>query len=187
MLPTNFTTAKVAYLFAYLICRLHGMPKSIVSDRDPIFISQFWKELFRLSGTKLRMSTTYHRQTEDQTEVVDKALQQYLHCFAHNQPHTWGKYLHWAQWHYNTAVHSSTELSPFQVVYGKPPPSLPQYITGSSHLETLDHELTSRDQIRHLLKKIIKAQEIMKFYADKRCLPHKFKAGNYVFVKLRPH
>lgn len=116
MLPTNFTAAKVAELFAQLIYRMHGMPKSIMSDRDPIFLSKFWKELFQLNGTKLRMSTAYHPQTDGQTEVVNKALQQYLRCFAHQQPHTWGKYLHWAKWHYTTAIHSSTSLSPFHVL-----------------------------------------------------------------------
>lgn len=86
MLPTNFTAAKVADLFAKMVCRLHSMPKSIVSDRDPIFLSRFWQELFRLSGTKLRISTAYHPQSDGQTENVNKALQQYLRCFVHNQP-----------------------------------------------------------------------------------------------------
>lgn len=132
MLPTQFTVVQVAELFTKMICKLHGMPKSIVSDRDPIFLSKFWQQLFRLSGTKLRMSTAYHPQSDGQTEVVNKALQQYLRCFVHNKPSKWGQYLHWAEWHYNTSVHTTTGFSPFQVVYGKPPPSLPQYIAGSS-------------------------------------------------------
>ncbi|MCI20349.1 retrotransposon protein, partial [Trifolium medium] len=128
MLPTHFTAMKVAELFAIMICKLHGMPKSIVSDRDPIFLSKFWKELFRLSGTKLRMSTTYHPQSDGQTKIMNKALQQFLRSFVHNKPKEWGKYLHWAEWHYNTSVHIATGITPFQLVYGKPPPSLPQYI-----------------------------------------------------------
>lgn len=99
-LPTNFSAIKVADLFARMICRLHGMPKSIVSDRDPIFLSKFWQELFRLCGTKLRMSTTSHPQSDGQTEVVNKVLQQYLRCFCHHKPNSWGKYLHWAEWNY---------------------------------------------------------------------------------------
>lgn len=61
-LHSNFTAYKVANLFLDIICKLHRFPKSIVSDRNPIFVSQFWRELFRLSGTTLRLSTAYHPQ-----------------------------------------------------------------------------------------------------------------------------
>lgn len=188
MLPTNFTAVQVADLFAKMICKLHGMPKSIMSDRDPIFLSKFWQELFRFSGTKLRMSTAYHPQSDGQTEIVNKALQQYLRCFVHHKPSTWGQYLHWAEWHYNTSVHSTTGLSPFQVVYGKPPPSLPQYVAGRSQLEAVDTELKGREEIlEELKKKLKKAQETMKKFADKRRLAHNFQQGDMVYVKLRPH
>ena len=59
-LPQHFTTHKVEVLFLDTVCKLHDFPRSLVFDCDPIFISTFWRELFRLSGTKLRLSTTYH-------------------------------------------------------------------------------------------------------------------------------
>jgi len=59
-LPTTFTAYKVAELFVNIVCKHHGLPKSIISDRDPIFVSKFWSDLFKFSGTMLRMSTTYH-------------------------------------------------------------------------------------------------------------------------------
>lgn len=59
-LPTQFTAFKVANLFLEIVCKQHGFPRSIISDRDPIFISSFWRELFKLSGTSLRMSMAYH-------------------------------------------------------------------------------------------------------------------------------
>lgn len=71
MLPTSFTAGKVADFFAQVICKLHGIPKSIVFDRDPIFLSNFWKELFKLSGTKLRMSSAYHPQSDGHTRIVN--------------------------------------------------------------------------------------------------------------------
>lgn len=94
MLLSGFTAVKVARLFAKMICRLHGMPKSVVSDQDPIFLSHFWQQLFWFSGTKLRMSTAYDPQSEGQTEVLNQILQQYLRCYVREQPHQWGKYLH---------------------------------------------------------------------------------------------
>jgi len=134
------------------------------------------------------MSSAYHPQSDDQTEIVNKALQQYLRCFVHQQPKQWGKYLPWIEWHYNTTTHDSTGFSPFQVVFGKPPPTLQQYVEGSSTTEAVQSELMTRDAILHKLKqKLRKAQETMKEFADKRRIPYPFKMGDLVFVKLQPH
>ncbi|WJX52068.1 hypothetical protein P8452_38212 [Trifolium repens] len=187
-LPTHFTAVKVAELFIHMVCKLHGMPRSIVSDRDPIFTSRFWQKLFRLNGTKLRMSTAYHPQSDGQTEIVNKTLQQYLRCFVHDKPKLWGQFLPWAEWHYNTAVHTSTGFSPYQVVYGRPPPALVDYIPGSTAIQAVDAVLSDRDEVLRLLKaKLLKAQTVMKEYADQHRNPHQFKVGDFAFVKLRPY
>ena len=94
-LPLHYTAVRV--VFAENICKLHSIPCSLISDRDPIFLSRFWRELFKLSGTTLRMSTTYHPQSDGQTEVVNRTLQQYLRAFVHNKPKQWERYLHWAE------------------------------------------------------------------------------------------
>jgi hypothetical protein len=164
------------------------MPRSIVSDRDPIFLSHFWQELFKLSGTKLRMSTAYHPQSDGQTEIVNKVLQQYLRCFVHNKPKQWGQYLHWAEWHYNTSIHTATGFSPFQIVYGRPPPTLSDYIPGSTQLQAVEATLLDRDSILQILKnKLQKAQSMMKTAADQHRISHKFAVGDFAFVKLRPY
>ena len=96
-LPANFTAAKVAELFVEIVVKHHGFPKSIVSDRDPVFVSTFWRRLFELSGTKLSMSSSYHPQTDGQTEVVNRGLEQYLRAFVQDNPKTWLFFLCWAE------------------------------------------------------------------------------------------
>ena len=97
------------------------MPRTIVSDRDPIFLSQFWEEFFQLQGSSLCRSSAYHPQTDGQTEVVNRSLEGYLRCFAGHQPSTWTNWLPWAEWWYNTTFHSAIQLTPFEAVYGRPP------------------------------------------------------------------
>jgi hypothetical protein len=77
-----FTPPTVVQNFMDQVFKLHGMPHFIVSDRDPTFTSNFWQEFFKLQGTQLHLSTTYHPQTDGQTEVVNKFLEAYLRCFA---------------------------------------------------------------------------------------------------------
>ena len=66
-LPTSFTTPNLARRFSIEICRLHEILKSIISDRDPLFISTFWRTLFKAQGTTLKFSSPYHPQTDGQT------------------------------------------------------------------------------------------------------------------------
>lgn len=77
-LPHPFTAFQVAMAFVNKICKLHGLPEAIVSDRDPIFTSAMWKEIFRLTHTELKMSTARHPQTDGQSEWVNQRLEAYL-------------------------------------------------------------------------------------------------------------
>jgi hypothetical protein len=116
-----FTAAGIARIFLDQIYRLHGMSTAIISDRDKIFISHLWQELFRLDNVKLLMSSSNHPQTDGQTKRVNQCLETSLHCFVHACPKLWVKWLALAEYWYNTSLHSSLGRSPFEVLYGHLP------------------------------------------------------------------
>ena len=109
-----FTTFTVAQIFMDHIFKLHGMPHSIVSDRDPTFTRKFWKELFRIRGTQLHLSNSYHLQTDGQKQVFNKCLETYLRCFSFDQKNQWAQWLPLIEWWYNTYYHTTTHMTPFE-------------------------------------------------------------------------
>jgi hypothetical protein len=88
-----YTASSVARTFFTEVVRLHGIPESIVSDRDPVFTGTVWKDLFKKSGVSLKMSTTFHPQTDGQSESVNKTISMYLRCITGDRPRTWLNWL----------------------------------------------------------------------------------------------
>jgi hypothetical protein len=111
----------IANLFFREIVRLHGMPRTIVSDRDVKFVSYFWKTLWAKLGTKLLFSTTCHPQTDGQTEVVNRTLSMLLRTMVKKNLKVWEECLPHVEFAYNRAVHSTTNMCPFEIVYGFKP------------------------------------------------------------------
>jgi len=111
----------VASLFFNHVVRLHGLPKSIVSDRDVKFLNHFWRTLWAKLGTKLLYSTTCHPQTDGQTEVVNRSLGTLLRIVLKANLRRWEECLPYIEFAYNRTTHSATKKTPFEVAYGKNP------------------------------------------------------------------
>lgn len=93
-----YTAQSVAQCFLDNIFKLHGMPVTMTSDRDPVFLSTFWQELFSLQGVQLQRSTAYHPQTDGQIEVLKRTVETYLRCFCSDKPKERFTYLSLAEW-----------------------------------------------------------------------------------------
>ncbi|KAH9646382.1 hypothetical protein KPL70_024860 [Citrus sinensis] len=187
-LPTHFTASKTAVLFTDMVVKHHGFPRTIISDRDSIFLSSFWKKLFELSGTTLKHSTAYHPQTDGQSEVVNRGLEQYLRVFTQAKPTLWFDYLGWAEFSYNTSFHTSIQMSPFKALYGREPPVIPAYTGSSTSIQALDELLLERDALLTALKTNLRAaQHRMQQKANAHRRELELQVGDQVLVKLQPY
>ena len=179
----------IANLFFRDIVRFHGVPRTIVSDRDVKFMSYFWKTLWGKLGTKLLFSTTCHPQTDGQTEVVNRTLSQLLRTMIKKNLREWEECLPHVEFAYNRAVHSTTQLCPFEVVYGFKPLTPLDLLPLPLH-ERVDMEASKRaDYVKKIHEKTREAIEKKgKSNAAARNTYRKevlFKPGDMVWVHLR--
>ncbi|GJP80846.1 hypothetical protein CLOP_g11046 [Closterium sp. NIES-67] len=132
-IPTHTTarTEETAQLFVRYIISQHGIPTTLITDRDPKFTSKFWKELMSLLGTKLAMSSAYHPQTDGQTERLNQIVQQLLRAACKDEISKWDLHLPVLEFAYNNATHAATGQTPFFLCYGRHPHT-PQKPTASA-------------------------------------------------------
>jgi hypothetical protein len=111
----------VANLFFKEVVRLHGLPRSIVSDNDTKFVSHFWRTLWNKLGTNLSFNSSYHPPTDGHTKVVNRSLENLLRSLVIEHHNQWDHILPQAEFVYNDSPKRSTGKSPFQIVYGMQP------------------------------------------------------------------
>ncbi|KAK8916151.1 hypothetical protein KSP39_PZI023352 [Platanthera zijinensis] len=180
----------VASIFMRYVFRLHGLPKSIVSDRDVRFMSYFWKTLWLKTGTTLKFSTAYHPQTDGQTEVVNRSLGNLLRCLVGERVSSWDLDLPVAEFAYNSSVNRTTGLSPFHIVSGYDPrkpidliPSPLESRPSESAESFAQHLHELHESVR---RRISTSNDNYKTHADQRRRERIFNIGEQVMVRVRP-
>ena len=190
---TTTTAERLAQLFKKHIYRLHGLPLSIVSDRDPKLTSQFWQELMMQLGTKIKLSTAYHPQTDGQTERTNRTIEEMLRCFVSMTPALWEETMPMLEFCYNDSVHASTGYSPFFLCYGRHPRTAASLLksplprTASPSADQALYKLQTA--VSNARKSILCAQDQQKAYYDRQHRDVSFKQGDRVWLStehLRP-
>ena len=115
----TYTLDKLAEIYVREIVRLHGVPKSIISDRDSRFTSKFWKSLQSALGTRPNFSTAFHPQTDGQSERTIQTLEDMLRAYTLDFQGAWDKYLPLAEFSYNNSYHASIGIAPYEALYGR--------------------------------------------------------------------
>lgn len=179
----------MAKLFLDNVYGPHGMPTAIVSNRDRIFTSTFWKSLFKLAGTELKMSSAYHPQTDGQTERLNQCMETYVRCFVHSCPTKWINWLSLAEFWYNSSHHSALGRPPFEVLYGHAPRHFGLTVASViSQVPVIDDWLAKCALMQDLVRQhLLRAQGRMKRQVDKHCSERQFNVGNWVYLKLQPY
>ncbi|MCO5567179.1 hypothetical protein L7F22_020867 [Adiantum nelumboides] len=175
----------MAQLFISQIFKYHGMPTSIVSDRDPRMTSKFWKGLFQNLGTKLNFSSAYHPQTDGQSEIANSIVLDLLKAYVMevDQCNQWEKYLPLVEYAYNNTVHTSTGKTPFEVIEGrsKVPPILKMH---GKIFAADEYSRDLRDSFAKIKEAISIAQQKHKAAADKHRWPVHFSTNDWVLLKF---
>lgn len=183
-----YTAQDIVTLFLDNVFKLHGLPKVILTERDPIFTSQIWQSLFKSLQVQLHLTTAYHPQTDGQTERVNQCLENYLRCMCFNSPRRWHYWLSLAEWWYNTSYHTSLKITPFQALYGFPPPMVAEVVIPDCPDLSMQEQLRNRRTAQQVIKdNLIKAQARIKHQADKHRYDREFAVGDMVYLKIQPY
>ncbi|GAU43989.1 hypothetical protein TSUD_91680 [Trifolium subterraneum] len=184
---STYKASRYAEIFLEEIVKLHGVPVSIVSDRDPTFTSHFWRAFQKTMGTRLRMSTSNHPQTDGQSERTIQTLEDMLRACILEDGGNWSKHLNLIEFAYNNSYHASIGMAPYEALYGR------KCRTPLCWTEVGDKGVLGPDIIQETTLKIKSVKEHMrvtqsrqKSYVDHRRRPIEFDEGDHVFLRVTP-
>nr|GEV76619.1 putative reverse transcriptase domain, ribonuclease H-like domain, aspartic peptidase domain protein [Tanacetum cinerariifolium] len=189
-IPTQATKSMETLTRLYIkeIVSRYGVPISIISDRDSHFTSRFWQSLQNTLGTQLDMSTTYHPETDKQSERTIQTLEDMLRACVIDFGKGWDRYLPLIEFSYNNSYHASIKAASFEALYGQ------KCRSPVCWSEVGDIQLTRPEIIHVTTKKIVQihqrleaARDRQRSYANVRRKPLEFQVGNRVMLKVSPH
>ena len=125
---TTTTASELSSIYICEVVHLHGLPSSVMCDRDPKFMSKWWRDLQRIMGTKILMSTLFHPQTDGMTEQVNRSIAQVLRTFVASTQKDWVKYLPIVEFAINSSINQATGMAPFEVNYGFMPRMMKEFL-----------------------------------------------------------
>jgi hypothetical protein len=186
-MKTTYCPHNYADIYFQQVVHLHGVPKSIVSDRGPQFTTHFWECLHQNLGTNLISSSAYHLQTSGQTERVNQILEDMLRACLISCKGSWEKWLPLAEFSYNNSYQESIKMTPLEALYGRKCRTPLNWVEpGERRFYGVDFVEEAEEQVRAIQKNMAATQARQKSYADKRRKPIEFEVGDYVYLKVSP-
>ncbi|KAJ9547942.1 hypothetical protein OSB04_020485 [Centaurea solstitialis] len=183
----SFSIDRLTQLYVNEIVMRHGVPISIISDRDSRFTSRFWQSLQEALGTSVDLSTTYHPQTDGQTERTIQTLEDMLRACVLEFGGSWDDHLPLVEFSYNNSYHASIQCAPYEALYGRKCRSPLNWLeVGESRLIRPDIVQETTDKIKMVQEKLKAARDRQKSYTDNRRKPLEFQVGDRVLLKVSP-
>ena len=183
----TFTLEDFCRLYIREIVRLHGVPVSIVSDRDPRFTAHFWKSFQKAMGTRLTMSTSFHPQTDAQSERTIQVLEDMLRACVLDHKGSWEEHLPLVEFAYSNSYQASIQMAPYEALYGRLCRSPICWIeVGESFITGPDLIRDTSEKVSLIRQHLLMAQSRQKSYADVRRRPLEFEVRDHVFLKVMP-
>ncbi|MCO5548142.1 hypothetical protein L7F22_001600 [Adiantum nelumboides] len=168
-------------LFMHNIFKYHGMPQSIVSDKYPRMTSLFWKALFENMGSTLKFSSSFHSQTNGQSEEANSTVLVLLKCYMSEHKATWEHYLPLLEYAYNNTVHTSTGKAPFEIVEGGK--KVPPILQTKDKIFEADKYVQNMDEAYRKIKLALeKTRSKQKKVADRHRRELVFSLGDWVLL-----
>lgn len=183
----DYKMEKLSHIYINEVVARHGVPLSIISDRDSRFTSRFWKLLQEALGTQLNLSTAYHPQTDGQSERTIQTLEDMLRACVIDFRGSWDTHLPLVEFSYNNSYHTSIQCAPFEALYGRKCRSPLCWLeVGDRQLTRIDIIQETTDKITTIKERLKAARDRQKSYADNRRKPLEFQVGDKVLLKVSP-